>query len=130
MKEGSFLLIVFRENPSGEEVECLYAMTHERWIELRELKDLLFKESLSSFSHENFPHVKSLEELHKVAFYFCEALEKEKVYLLAASSLNSLLEHDESLTQIKEHLFSSAILIQNVELMEKKKTLFSRLLGD
>ena len=134
MSLGSCLVIIYSDKSEfhlkSESVEFKFALTDERWVELTELKDLLEAQSSTGFTSQSFPFLEKFEDLQKAAFALCEGFQKEKVYMISLSALNNLLEHHEALDQILAQIPSVSTSIQNVELLEKKKNIFSRLLGD
>jgi hypothetical protein len=131
---GSCLLLLYSDQSEfhlkSDSIELRFALTDERWVELNELKQILENRSTTGLTAQTFPRLEKFEDLQKAAFALCEGLQKEKVYMISLSAFNSLIEHHEGIEQILAQIPSVSTSIQNVELLEKKKNIFSRFLGD
>lgn len=97
-------------------------------------------ESLYSVYTDLYPHAQkaksgyigpfpNLTTLNKFAFSLTEKLDANRICLLSISDFNSLLDCVGTLGELGEHMAEVGSVIENIEKGERKKSIFSKILG-
>lgn len=115
--EPSYYLVRVFDNLGPVEREALVGAFTDFYPEQNEMKGSY----LGPFAN--------LSVLNKFAFHLVEKLDASKICLLSLTDFNSLLDCVSNMRELGENMIEVGSVLENIEKGERKKSIFSKILG-